>query len=139
MLAPSLVTTGYDDSIIDKTHLDAASQIREFLLPYVEQGRKVVVIGHSYGGLVAHQAVVGLTLEQRLAQGLTGGVTSIVFIAALTKPEHSRLKPGQLYAYGWTDVRFYLLPNFYHTHPGLVSVKHQHVFPINCRRRKDKG
>lgn len=103
MLAPSLVTTGYDDSIIDKTHLDAASQIREFLLPYVEQGRKVVVIGHSYGGLVAHQAVVGLTLEQRLAQGLTGGVTSIVFIAALTKPEHSRLKPGQLYAYGWTD------------------------------------
>ncbi|XXG94905.1 hypothetical protein Hte_001164 [Hypoxylon texense] len=105
VLAPSLITTGYDDSIVGKTHLDAASQIREFLLPYVEQGRNVVVVGHSYGGLVATQAVVGLTLEERSAHGLAGGVTSLVYISALTKPENSRFEPGEPYPFGWTDLK----------------------------------
>ncbi|KAI1760701.1 hypothetical protein GGR53DRAFT_65818 [Hypoxylon sp. FL1150] len=100
VLALNLVTAGYDDIIVGKTHLDAVSQVREFLIPYLKQGRKAVVIGHSYGGLVAHQAVAGLTLEERSAQGLTGGVTSIVFISALTKPENSRFKPGEMYQFG---------------------------------------
>ncbi|KAI1780238.1 Alpha/beta hydrolase fold-1 [Hypoxylon cercidicola] len=105
VLAPSLVTTGYDDSIIGKTHLDAAAQTREFLLPYVDQGRTVVVIGHSYGGIVATQAVAGLTLEERSAQGLAGGVTSLIYISALIEPANSRFKPGTPYPFGWTDLK----------------------------------
>ncbi|KAI1372670.1 alpha/beta-hydrolase [Hypoxylon crocopeplum] len=105
VLAPSLVTTGYDDSIDGKTHLDATSQVREFILPYLDQGRKVVVVSHSYGGIVATQVSGGLTLEERAAQGLKGGIIGLVYIAALITPDTVRPPPGETYPFppGWTD------------------------------------
>lgn len=107
VLAPSLVTTGYDDSIDGKTHLDATSQVRELLVPYLDQDRKVVIAAHSYGGMVATQTAFGLTLKERAAQGLRGGVIGLVYIAALVAPEHGRPPSGTRIPFpeGWTDVR----------------------------------
>ncbi|KAI1383533.1 Alpha/Beta hydrolase protein [Hypoxylon trugodes] len=105
ILAPYLVTTGYDDTIDDKTHVEATSQVRDFLTPYLDQGRKVVVVAHSFGGIIASQASVGLTLEDRAARGLQGGIASVVFVAALTEAKHGR--PDQVVPFppGWTDFK----------------------------------
>ncbi|KAI0889654.1 alpha/beta-hydrolase [Annulohypoxylon maeteangense] len=105
VLAPYQVTTGYDDSIDDKTHIDATNQIREYLRPLLDQGRKIVVVAHSAGGIVATGAAVGLTLEDRAARGLQGGIISIVYIAALVEPQHGRPDEPIPFPPGWTDFK----------------------------------
>lgn len=53
-----------------------------FLLPLIEQEHKdVVVIVHSFGGIVGGGAAVGLSKTDRLAQNLEGGVLGLIYIA----------------------------------------------------------
>ncbi|KAI0385983.1 alpha/beta-hydrolase [Hypomontagnella monticulosa] len=105
VLAPALVTTGYDDSINGKTHLDATSQARKLLAPYLDQGRKAVIAAHSFGGMVATQTAFGLSLKDRAAQGLEGGIVGVVYIAALVSPDSVRPPSGEKNPFpeGWTD------------------------------------
>ncbi|KAI2619292.1 Alpha/Beta hydrolase protein [Hypoxylon sp. NC1633] len=106
VLAPTLLTTGYGDSVDGKTHLDDAVHIRQFLLPYLEQGRKVVVVAHSYGGIVATEVAGGLTLKERRSRGQKGGIISVVYIAALLEPSDALPPPGQAmppFPPGWTN------------------------------------
>lgn len=110
VLAPYQVTTGYDDSVDDKTHVDSTNQIRDYLRPILDQGRKIVIVAHSAGGVVATGAAIGSTLEDRSAQGLQGGIISIVYIAALIEPQHGRPDKPIPFPPGWTDVSFSLLP-----------------------------
>ncbi|KAI2614732.1 Alpha/beta hydrolase fold-1 [Hypoxylon fragiforme] len=111
VLAPVLPTTGHDDSIDGKTFLDAASQVRGLLVPYLDQDRKVVIVAHSFGGIVTAHIVAGLSLEERSAQGLKGGVTSIVYIAAQLSPENLRFKPGNAPPFfEWIDQNKHSLP-----------------------------
>lgn len=42
---------------------------------------------HSYGGPVATDALVGLGTETRAAQGLTGGVSHLIYMASFVIPE----------------------------------------------------
>ncbi|KAI1208931.1 Alpha/beta hydrolase fold-1 [Annulohypoxylon truncatum] len=105
VLAPYLVTTGYDDSIDGKTHADSTNQIREYLRPLLDQGRKILVVAHSAGGVVATGAAAGLTLEDRAAQGLPGGIIGIVYIAALVEPKHGRPDEPIPFPPGWTDFK----------------------------------
>lgn len=110
VLAPSLVTTGYDDSIDGKTHLDATYQVRAFILPYLDQGHKIVIVSHSYGGIIATQTSVGLTLGERAAQGLKGGIISLVYISALPSTTTIRPRSRESFPFppGWTDVSILL-------------------------------
>ncbi|KAJ5957530.1 hypothetical protein N7501_011809 [Penicillium viridicatum] len=48
----------------------------------VEAGRQIVVVNHSYGGLVSAGAVEGLGYVQRCKAGLPGGVLMVVWLAA---------------------------------------------------------
>lgn len=82
VLAPPLASAGYDDSIDGKTMADDVRRVHETLLPYLDKGNKVVVAGHSYGGVVATEAVHSHTVAEREARGLPGGVVSVVYIAA---------------------------------------------------------
>ncbi|KAI1099153.1 alpha/beta-hydrolase [Jackrogersella minutella] len=111
VLAPYLVTTGCDDSIDDKSHVDAAYQIREYLLPLLDQGRKILVVAHSFAGIVATGAAVGLTLEDRAAQGLKGGIIGVVYIASLVEPEHGRPDQPIPFPAGWTDKKKRPMPD----------------------------
>ena len=66
--------TLYDDAAIICTELEKLVKTEE---------REVVVIAHSYGGIVATQAVHNtFTRTYREAAGLKGGVTHLVFVAA---------------------------------------------------------
>ncbi|KAL2846374.1 alpha/beta-hydrolase [Aspergillus pseudoustus] len=56
--------------------------IRSYVSSLVEAGRSVTVLMHSYGGQVGTNALEGLGAETRVAQGLKGGVTGLVYITA---------------------------------------------------------
>ena len=64
--------------------VDDALAIRTELVRQVEyEGKYVVVVMHSYGGLVGSEAITeDLTWAKRRAQGLPGGVIHIFFYAA---------------------------------------------------------
>ncbi|CRG92405.1 hypothetical protein PISL3812_09464 [Talaromyces islandicus] len=54
--------------------------IAEFL---ASQGKDVVVLGHSYGGIVATECVKGVTRAERKEQGKPGGVVRVVYLASV--------------------------------------------------------
>ncbi|KAI0553287.1 alpha/beta-hydrolase [Xylaria curta] len=61
--------------------------IRDFAESLVNDGRTVVAILHSYGGQVGSNALHGLGIEARSAQGLQGGVSHLIYMAGYAVPE----------------------------------------------------
>ena len=58
--------------------------IRSLLKKLVEEdGKKVVLAPHSYGGVPGCQTVSGLERSKRQAKGNAGGIIHVLFIAAL--------------------------------------------------------
>ncbi|CAI7665833.1 unnamed protein product [Penicillium manginii] len=60
---------------------DDVQSLRGVLTAYVDEGRDVIVVAHSYGGVVASSAVEGLTKTARTADE-SGGVTKVIYLAA---------------------------------------------------------
>ncbi|KAJ5639525.1 uncharacterized protein N7484_007387 [Penicillium longicatenatum] len=65
-----------------KTLLDDVASLREVLVKLADDGQDLVVVGHSYGGVVASCAVVGLSKSARAKEGTAGGVIKVVYLAA---------------------------------------------------------
>ncbi|KXJ96637.1 Alpha/beta hydrolase fold-1 [Microdochium bolleyi] len=84
---PQLATSGKDDASATKTHLDDVARVRDSLLPYLDRGHKAIIVGHSYGGRIVTQAAKGLTLEDRAALGMPGGVVALMYMAAFTEKD----------------------------------------------------
>lgn len=57
----------------------------------VNAGRQVVLVLHSYGGVVGASAVEGLGYTQRSKAGLVGGVIMVVWLAAFVTPKGKSL------------------------------------------------
>lgn len=66
----------------NKTLTDDVASFKAVLARLVEEGKDVVVVGHSYGGVVASCAIEGLDKDARKAAGKQGGVIRIVYMAA---------------------------------------------------------
>ncbi|RAL13868.1 alpha/beta hydrolase [Aspergillus homomorphus CBS 101889] len=71
-------------------HADIANAKR-VLQKWADQGRQIVVVAHSYGGLVAAGAVEGLGHAQRASTGQPGGVIQVVWLAAFVVPRGKSL------------------------------------------------
>lgn len=52
-----------------------------------DEGRQIVVVAHSYGGMVGAGAVEGLSFSERSKAGLPGGVIQVVWMAAFVTPK----------------------------------------------------
>ena len=70
--APSM----YEDS-------DAIAKIVEAL---ADQGRDIILMGHSYAGVPMSQCTKGLSKNERKIQGKDGGLVRLAYIAALVPP-----------------------------------------------------
>ena len=69
---------------------DDADHIRSLLDNLLRKGQEVLVVAHSYGGVVATQAVLPChSRRARSVSGLEGGVVRILFVAGFM------LVPGQ--------------------------------------------
>ena len=68
---------------IPATSLDDAAHIGSVLTPLVEEGKEVVVVMHSYGGIPGTDGTKGLAKVDQTAAGKKGGVIALVYVAAL--------------------------------------------------------
>ena len=63
-----------------------AKVVRETLQRLADEGKSIVLVVHSYGGLVGANAVEGLGYKRRAQQGKTGGVIMFVYLSAFVTP-----------------------------------------------------
>ena len=61
--------------------------IRGLVEEAIGEGNEVVVVPHSWGGIVAGSALIGLGKEERQAEDKKGGVVRTAYIAAFIVPE----------------------------------------------------
>jgi hypothetical protein len=64
---------------------------KDFCRDLADKGRQIVLVAHSYGGMVGAGAVEGLGYSQRSKAGLPGGVIMVVFMAAFATPKGQSL------------------------------------------------
>jgi pimeloyl-ACP methyl ester carboxylesterase len=57
--------------------------IRKAILSHIDQGKDVIVVMHSYGGIPGSHAVQGLSKDERQAAGKKGSVVKLIYIAAM--------------------------------------------------------
>ncbi|KAE8166690.1 Alpha/beta hydrolase fold-1 [Aspergillus tamarii] len=75
-----------------KTLTDDTTNLRHTLSHLIEQeGKDVVLIAHSYGGLVISNAAKGLGKKDRDKQGLQGGIVLMVYMTAFLVPKGKSL------------------------------------------------
>lgn len=65
---------------------DDVAVLRTTLERLAEAGKKIVLVMHSYGGLVGANAVEGLGFKQRSQEGKEGGVIILVYLSAFVIP-----------------------------------------------------
>lgn len=81
---PKMPTIGADSHGV--TWEADKAKIIETSEPYFAEGREVVLIAHSYGGIPATAATEGQGISDRAEKGLKGGFHSIIFMAAFAIP-----------------------------------------------------
>lgn len=82
-LAVEIQTVGPPSTAPAKTMADDAAHIHGIVEALANEGRQVVVVMSSYGGIPGTQAVKGLTRKERQEQGKGGGVAGMVYISSL--------------------------------------------------------
>ena len=87
---------------------DNAEFIRAETTKLVEDGKDVIVVMHSYGGVVGTKAIYeDLSKQPRQLKGLSGGVTGLLYICAFVLPVGASLGTafdGQLPPFIKTEV-----------------------------------
>ena len=79
-----------DPSVCDC--LSDAASVREQLLPLLEDdGKDIIILCHSYGGIPAGGAAYGLSTSARKHQGKSGGVLGLIYLTAFVVPEDESL------------------------------------------------
>ncbi|KAG6358951.1 hypothetical protein INS49_012471 [Diaporthe citri] len=83
------------DDPASATAVKDITALREIvLLPLIEQqGKDIVILAHSYGGVVAGGAAKGLDKPTRTSQGHTNGVVGLIYVAGnMTLEDESLLE-----------------------------------------------
>ncbi|KAI1213257.1 alpha/beta-hydrolase [Annulohypoxylon truncatum] len=68
------------------TMYDDAAFIAKEVAILADEGKDVMLIGHSYGGIPVTQSTKGLTKAERQKQGKTGGIVRLAYMTALVPP-----------------------------------------------------
>ena len=70
---------------------DAKAVHRQFTSLIEDEGKTLVVVSHSYGGIPAAGAAYGLSVKTRAQEGKEGGILGLVYISAFVVPEGTSL------------------------------------------------
>lgn len=71
-----------------------AAKMRAALLAHIEAGKEIVLVAHSYGGVVASNAVEGLGVHQRTSE--EGGIVMILYLSSIVLPVNVRISASGL-------------------------------------------
>ncbi|KAJ5610995.1 alpha/beta-hydrolase [Penicillium lagena] len=64
-----------------------AQAVRRVILEYLDAGRDVIAVAHSFGGIAMSEAVKGLGKQDREKQGLKGAVVRLIYMTAMALPK----------------------------------------------------
>ena len=90
-----LVTAGYDTYVntlpsasrnppeLPASLKDDAHFFSCIIEKLVDQDKEIVLLGHSYGGLVASESAKGHSRRERSARGQRGGIVRLIFLTAI--------------------------------------------------------
>lgn len=78
--------TTRDNTIPPANMFDDAAYIHGTIEKLVNEGKEVVLIPHSYGGIPTTESAKGLLKSDREKQGKQGGIVKIVYLTALLPP-----------------------------------------------------
>ncbi|KAF2963214.1 hypothetical protein GQX73_g10362 [Xylaria multiplex] len=141
--ASDLVSVGTTDASVGM-HSDAV-HLRSQLTKLIDDGKDIVLVAHSYGGIVASNAVHRLSVEQRAAQGKQGGIALILYLAGLVVPSGRTLLSIAPPSPSWDVTRDdFLMPkdplhNFYaDVEPLLASKAIDALKPMSPQVLKDE-
>ena len=65
------------------TMADDAAAFHDLVETLADQGKDVVLVSHSYGGVVSTEASKGLSKAERREAGKEGGITRLVYLTSL--------------------------------------------------------
>lgn len=92
ILLPYLQNAGYETLALTLPSVSAdppvpsidpdVEHIRNNVEPLLQQGKDVVAVFHSYGGVPGSSAMKGFSKPDRKAQGQPGGVTALVYLCS---------------------------------------------------------
>ncbi|GKT46684.1 uncharacterized protein ColSpa_06865 [Colletotrichum spaethianum] len=68
-----------------------AAVLRSTLETLADAGKEIVLVVHSYGGMVGSNAIEGLGYQQRAANNETGGVIMLMYLTAFAAPNGTSL------------------------------------------------
>ena len=75
---------------------DTEHVLKKSLLPLIEEeGKDVVIIAHSYGGVPGSAAARGLSKAERSREGRKGGVVGLIHISSFVLPGGASVADGQ--------------------------------------------
>lgn len=67
--------------------LDDTTVVRTAIEKLAEEDKKIVVLAHSYAGIVGSCAVEDLDYAHRKSAGKRGGVINLIYLAAFALPK----------------------------------------------------
>ncbi|KAF2183819.1 alpha/beta-hydrolase [Zopfia rhizophila CBS 207.26] len=89
---------------------DDVAAVRDLVLKAIGDSNDVVVVPHSWSGIVAGSALVGLGKKQREANGEKGGVIRTAFMCSFVVPEGVSLMDVINHEIpGWWDIKVLFL------------------------------
>lgn len=80
-------------------------EIRKQITKASDAGQNVVVVAHSYGSIPSSEAIKGLDLKSRSAEGKKGGVSHFFLCSAFIIPEGATL----ISAFGGNDLPWFMI------------------------------
>ena len=81
----SLLAAGHEPAVLDlQPDIDI---VHRTVQDEVDQGHLVVVVAHSWGGIIAGGALDGLSKTEREKSGRKGGVVKLAYMCAFIPPE----------------------------------------------------
>lgn len=78
--------------------------------PLFEQGKEIVIMGHSYGGIPACAATEGNGVQERAAAGKKGGFRRIIYLAGFAIPQRG-MTLLQTFGGEWAPWHDAVIPN----------------------------
>lgn len=66
-----------------ESHYRDIDVVRGIAEQLVQEGKRIIVLMHSYGGVVGTNGLAGLALEERARKGLDGGIEWLAYMTAM--------------------------------------------------------
>ena len=112
---------------------DTEAVLKGSLLPLVaDEGKDVVIVMHSYGGVPGSSAARGLSKAQRSGEGKSGGVVGLIHVSGFVLPGGASVADGQGGNLpGWVKQNEVRGSSFSSSPPSLFCKPHP--FSVTCR------